>query len=152
MIPIRQLTEPHEATIWRRLSLAAIRQHPDAFVTTYAEEASIPLAQFEKEITTRNVLVTDDEAGLAVLTVDGTVGHVSSVYVQTDRRGRGYGEALMHELHTVALSKGCEKLQLYVFGDNTHAVDLYQRHHFTLVASEPYGDREDWLMTCQLPR
>lgn len=135
----------------RRLSLAAIRQHPEAFITTYAEEASIPLAQFENEMTTRTVLVTDDEAGLAVLTIDGAVGHVSSVYVQTDRWGQDYGDALMRELRAVALSKGCEKLQLYVFGDNTHAVNLYQRHRFTLVAAEPYEDREDWLMACQLP-
>lgn len=104
MIKIKRLVAPEDAVIWRELSLEAMRVHPDNFVTTYAEEASIPLAQFEQALSEKCVFVTEDHAGLIVLKVQDDIGTINSVYVRADARGKGYGDALLVQAKQAALA------------------------------------------------
>lgn len=151
MIKIKRLVAPEDAVIWRELSLEAMRVHPDNFVTAYAEEASIPLAQFEQALSEKCVFVTEDHAGLIVLKVQDDIGTINSVYVRAHARGKGYGDALLVQAKQAALALNLPAIQLYVFADNAPAVSLYQRQGFTLVKRADLDGREDWLMRCDLP-
>jgi RimJ/RimL family protein N-acetyltransferase len=56
---------------------------------------------------------------------------VGRILIDPDRRGVGWGDALVHAVLATAFNEfGIERLDLGVFSQNTPAVRLYQRHGF----------------------
>lgn len=139
---IRKLTKP-EADIWQTLAIEAIEKHPECFVTTLEEERAIPFSWFEEQIGVRHVFVAGENEGLAVLKLDGDVGYITSVYVQSAARGRGLADELLSALCTHAALEGCRQIALQVFDDNYPAVSIYKKHGFKLMSQAPFGDRTD---------
>ena len=135
------------AALWKKLSVEAIERHPDCFVTSADEERSLPLSWFEDRADTRIVLVAGEDAGLAVMTPDGTTGRINSVYVRAEHRGTGVADALLAETAVRAREIGLYTLSLQVFEDNAHAMSLYRRHDFEVAARDPWPERVDYLMT-----
>jgi ribosomal-protein-alanine N-acetyltransferase len=52
--------------------------------------------------------------------------HLARIIVDPSKRAMGYGRRLCEELIKMAGSKGCQKLSLNVYWDNTIALKLYE--------------------------
>ncbi|UCZ57445.1 GNAT family N-acetyltransferase/peptidase C39 family protein [Desulfurispirillum indicum] len=55
------------------------------------------------------------------------LARIYSIAVDPAWRGCGFGERLMQEAESLALSKGCSTLRLEVRTDNSRAIELYER-------------------------
>lgn len=150
MVAIRRLA-PDDAALWRSLSLEAIANHPEAFVTRHDEESAVPLTHYVDAIMAgTRVFVAGNEDGIAFLRVSSATGSIHGLYVRSAARSAGLADALMHTLKTAAREAGCSRIELGVFRDNEAAVSLYRKHGFTRQSSEPFGTRESWTMIAQL--
>lgn len=144
---IRALTAA-DAAEYFALRMRALREHPDAFRSSYEEEVLRPLAWTEER------LAGGDHRFFGAL-VDGrlvgTVGlsfehgaktrhhaKVIGMYVAREQGGRGIGRALIEECIAHARSiDALEALILTVTSSNTDAVRLYQRAGFVIYGVEP---------------
>jgi len=72
-------------------------------------------------------------------------GHVVSIAVDKEHRGRGIGRALMEEALAGLRRRGCKEAYLEVRVSNTPAINLYSRRGFKVVRRLPgyYKDGED---------
>ena len=52
------------------------------------------------------------------------------IFINEDRRGKGYGEEAMKELVNIAKKEGAKRVQLNVFGFNPVAKNLYPKMGF----------------------
>ena len=80
-------------------------------------------------------------------------GHVVSVAVVPEHRGKGLGKALMHEAMSGTASKKCDEIYLEVRVSNESAVKLYEHLGFIIKTKIRgyYRDGEDaYLMACEM--
>src|SRR5262245_20922938 len=61
---------------------------------------------------------------------------VFNIEVDPERRGRGYGRAMMLAAEEVLRSRGLTRLALNVFGDNATAIRLYESLGFRVTAQQ----------------
>lgn len=127
----------------RELSLAAIEENPDNFITTYDEEAARPETAYLDEIQNGWLFVADGDQGMIVLRPNGWV---HTAYVRPTARGRGVGDQLVLSVVSTAQQQRMARLALGVFEENRHAVALYLRHGFAITERKPYGARVDCVM------
>ncbi len=127
----------------RDVRLAALRDAPDAFASTYAREAAYTEERWRGWFHDRFgmfVAYVEDRAepaGLAgVLEKDGMADLVS-MWVRPGARGRGIGEALMSAAAGWASGRDHDTLYLWVAETNGPARRLYERCGFT-----PTGERQ----------
>jgi GNAT superfamily N-acetyltransferase len=127
----------------RDVRLAALRDAPDAFASTYAREAAYTEEQwrgwFHDRFGMFFAYVEDraEPAGLAgVLDRDDGAGLVS-MWVRPDARGHGVGEALVDAAAGWARTRGHGTMYLWVAEANEPARRLYERYGFT-----PTGERQ----------
>lgn len=143
---IRPLAVP-DAAAFQALRLCGLRESPEAFGSTYEEEAGVPLDQVAARLARGGedvVFGAVDSEGVLV----GVAGlrrdshrkarhraHVWGMYVAPEARGRGLGRALLEALiaHARTLA-GVERLTLSVVPGNQAARSLYLRLGFI-----PYG-------------
>jgi RimJ/RimL family protein N-acetyltransferase len=153
---IRRLA-PADADAYRPLRLRALREHPDAFTSSYEEEAVKPLSATEDR------LATDAECHTWGAFADGgLVGAVGllhearvknrhkatvvAMYVAPEHGGRGAGTALLaHLIGEARREPNLEQLVLTVTDTNATARTLYERAGFRSFGVEPrairVGDR-----------
>jgi ribosomal protein S18 acetylase RimI-like enzyme len=62
--------------------------------------------------------------------VDPAVGEVLAIYVDPDRQGRGFGQALMDTAVAELRAGGAGEIRLWVFAENTQARRFYERYGF----------------------
>ena len=127
----------------RDVRLAALRDAPDAFASTYEREAAYTEEQWRGWFSDRFAMFLAhlqdraEPAGLAgVFDRDDGAGLVS-MWVRPDARGRGVGEALMNAAAGWAKDRGHDAMYLWVAEANEPARRLYERYGFT-----PTGDRQ----------
>jgi len=84
------------------------------------------------------VLERDGEiAGYAILSVAAAEAHVLNLCVAPDYRSYGYGERLLDEILFRARSAAAREMFLEVRPSNKHALALYKKKGFYLVANRP---------------
>ncbi|MDA8443524.1 GNAT family N-acetyltransferase [Paracidovorax valerianellae] len=150
-LQLRPLT-PEDAAPFAALRLRGLRECPEAFSSSYDEEAATPLSDFERRL--------QPQAGRAVLgalqggTLIGTVGikredmrqlshkaFLWGVYVAPEARQQGVGRALLrYALQYAADPLGVRQVNLGVTASNTAAVELYRALGFVT-----YGVERDYL-------
>jgi ribosomal protein S18 acetylase RimI-like enzyme len=139
-----------DAAAWRTLRLRALKEEPEAFVITHAEESRRGLAdtraRFRRHGRER-VLLGAFEKGRLV----GCVGFwreeyekirhkavIWGMYVEPGQRGRGTGRALMEEaLRRIRGLRGVEQVNLAVWAGNGPARALYRSLGFRVIGREP---------------
>jgi ribosomal protein S18 acetylase RimI-like enzyme len=137
MVVVRAVT-PDDWQTLRDVRLAALREAPYAFGSTYAREAAFTEEQWRGRINDRSVTYfaylpdNPEPAGLAGVYVEDDVADVVSMWVRPSARGRGAGEALIEATADWAKARDHACLQLWVTESNTPARKLYDRCGFSL--------------------
>lgn len=133
----------------RDIRLAALRDAPDAFGSTYAEQAAFTKEQWLSRIAGNSTFLAyldegehqdgADPVGLAGgYQEEPGVVELISMWVGPRARGHGVGEALIDAVADWArTTTNAVTLHLWVTEDNKPAVRLYERCGFT-----PTGERQ----------
>jgi ribosomal protein S18 acetylase RimI-like enzyme len=153
-MPIVRLLPPHAAA-YRDLMLDAYARHPDAFTSSVAERAALPLAWWGARLSTADDAPEAVWAALDGDTLQGVAGlsferrekvrHKATLfgmYVRPACRGRGLGEQLLQAVLAAARARDdLQVVQLTVTQGNTPAVTLYESAGFVTYGCEPLAVR-----------
>jgi ribosomal protein S18 acetylase RimI-like enzyme len=137
MVVVREVTQEDWETL-RDVRLAALREAPYAFGSSYAREAPFTEEQWRGRINDRSVTFfaylpeSAEPAGLAGVYVPDGVADVVSMWVRPSARGRRVGEALIGATVDWAKARDHAALVLWVTESNTAARRLYDRCGFAL--------------------
>jgi GNAT superfamily N-acetyltransferase len=140
---IRPLTQS-DLPAYRPVRLAALRDHPEAFGSSYEEEQGDALETMGRLIAappgiTLGGFAADQLAGITSLTVSPRIklrhkGHITAVYVAPELRGTGLARGLLDGIIMHARAVGLLALTLCVTVGNEPARKLYLGAGF-----RPYG-------------
>ena len=149
-----RLLDSSDAEMYRELRLRSLREHPEAFLTTYETEKEKPIEHTRQNLrkTDRNFTLgcfTDNHELVGMVTFVRETnpkishrGNVYAMYVAPEYRKRRYGYALMSELIRQAEKcPGLEQIYLTVVSPNTAAKKLYESVGFTTYGTERNGLR-----------
>lgn len=150
---VRRLTVG-DAPAYRALRLRAFHDHPEAFTSSYEEEARKPLSYSEQRLGVTSpawywgAFVPDPHSAVGLLV--GSVGlereqrlknrhkaGVIGMYVTPEEARRGVGRALLDMLLAAARSTDLELLVLTVTRGNQGAEQLYLDAGFASYGMEP---------------
>jgi GNAT superfamily N-acetyltransferase len=138
MIVVRE-TIADEWQILREIRLAALRDAPDAFLSTYAEQVAFEETDWRRMICyggTFLAYIPDIDTTEPVGIVSGhhevsdTVELVS-MWVRPHARGLSVGEALVAAVIDWACARNATSVHLWVIETNKHARMLYERCGFS---------------------
>ena len=147
-LPVRRLV-PDDAPAHRALMLEAFARHPEAFTSTAAERAALPLEWWQARLApaSREVLFGafdgDRLAGTVGLALEqrARTRHKAllfGMYVAPDCRSRGLGGRLVDAVLAHArATPGVELVQLTVTERNVAALELYRSRGFVAWGIEP---------------
>jgi len=134
----------HAATMeeWhvlRDIRLEALREAPDAFLSTYAEQATSGESDWRRRISrgcTFFAYVSDVSDAEPVGLVGGFLGRPSTVelvslWVRPKARGQGVGDALVAAVVEWARANNATLVHLWLIEPNEHARALYERCGFS---------------------
>lgn len=147
---VRPLTvEDYDA--WRTIRLEALRDAPDAFLTTAAEEEARPTEDTHAFLAKGILYGTWDGLDLSGVmammpeTHDATRHRawIVAVYVRPDWRGRSAADQLLMHVIALARAQGIAQLELHVSEGNARAIGFYQRHGFEICGRLPRAMRRD---------
>ncbi|MEQ4208036.1 GNAT family N-acetyltransferase [Actinopolymorpha sp. B9G3] len=151
-VRVRRLT-PDDWRVLRDIRLAALRESPSAFGSTYSREAAFTESDWRGRLepeSTRSAtfgaaLAGSDRslAGLSGGFVDDPSAHtveLVSMWVSPNARGRRVGEVLVEPVLAWGRTVGAERLHLWVTEGNLAALRLYERCGFVRT-----GEREPLL-------
>lgn len=153
-----------DAEAFRELRLEGLRNHPEAFGSSWEEESERPLAWFAERLEQNTVLAgsSDDRRilGVAAFGIQQALktrhkGFLWGMYVRSEARGTGLAAALVGRLLSEA-REVVEEIQLVVVTTNEAAIRLYTRHGFkeygierrALKVADRYYD--ELLMACSV--
>jgi ribosomal protein S18 acetylase RimI-like enzyme len=155
---VRRLVET-DAAAYRELRLRALREHPDAFTSSFEEDELKPLDWARQRLAHRPeaphdfVLGAFAErmlVGILGLSVEPRrkirhIGEVFGMYVAPECAGRGVARLLLDACIARARETGLEQLRLTVTESNARAKSLYERAGFRAFGLErnavKVGDR-----------
>jgi ribosomal protein S18 acetylase RimI-like enzyme len=143
MVEVREIG-PDDWLIMREVRLAALRDAPYAFGSTYAREAQFTEAEWRRRASRRNSFLAclpglgTTPAGIAAGIEDGPGAfELVSMWVRPQARDRMVGSALITAVVDWARARGASALHLWVTENNKPARLLYERCEFT-----PTGERQ----------
>ena len=162
---VRVLTRA-DAAVFRELRLRALKEHADAFTSSYEEDVQKPLAATEQRIaggdgsTFWGAFVDGRLHGIVGLTREQRMkkshsADVIAMYVAPESGRRGVGRALLQAVIDHARSiAGMEQLVLTVTRSNHAAAELYRTTGFVTFGVEPraikvageYFDKEHMIL------
>jgi GNAT superfamily N-acetyltransferase len=137
MVVVRTATM-EEWQVLRDIRLDALRDAPNAFGSTYAEQAASAEADWRRRISRGGTFFAyaaeadgNEPAGLVggFQEKPGTVELVS-LWVRPQARGSGVGEALVAAVITWARARSATSVHLWLTDTNQHARILYERCGF----------------------
>ena len=146
---VRRLTES-DAAEYRELRLRALREHPDAFTSSFEEDQLKPIDWARQRLGHRPEAPHDFVlgafsggilVGILGLSVEPRkkvrhIGDVFGMYIAPEHAGRGAGKLLLHSCIARAREAGLEQLRLTVTDGNARARSLYERAGFRLFGLE----------------
>lgn len=147
---VRRLT-PADATLYRSLRLRALREHPDAFTSSYEDDREQPVEASAARLAGHafwGAYEASELVGMVGLERETRAKNrhkatVVGMYVAPQCAGQGVGRALLEALVAHARGQGIESLVLTVTDGNGHAQRLYERAGFRSFGVEPDAIRVD---------
>lgn len=149
---IRRLTIA-DAPAYRTLRLRGLREHPEAFTSSWEEDDGQPLAATEARLASPQQVLWGAFDGGALRGIVGLEllrrpkerhkAKVVGMYVPADAAGRGIGAALLQASLAHARQAGLSDLVLTVTEGNAAALRLYRQAGFEAFGTEPRAIRVD---------
>lgn len=148
-LTIRVLT-PNDWPLYKSVRLSALQDSPDAFGSTYRQEATFSDAEWQARLDLQAralnalplVAEMDGKAvGLAwglIHTADVETAHLYQMWTSPALRGKGIARSLLNGIKAWAAGRGCKHLMLAVTTSNEAAVGLYRASGFV-----PTGQLEE---------
>lgn len=147
MVVVRELTE-RDAKAFKALRLRALREHPEAYGSSFEEEEGAPLEQVVQHFTMPDSLAFGafdggQLVGIASLIRSSRIktrhrAMLTGMYVAPEARHRGVGLALMNAaLHCAKRQPGLEDVVLAVTVGNDSARRLYLKAGFVVYGVDP---------------
>lgn len=143
-------------TAWRALRLRALRDHPEAFGSSFDEESARPIdvvrARFDTPPDEGGIFGAHNESGqlIGMAGIMRETGRkmrhkafIWGMYVTPEARGQGVGEALLGATLAIARAWPVEQVTLMVVTANEGARRLYERLGFAVYGTEPRALRLD---------
>jgi GNAT superfamily N-acetyltransferase len=131
---IRRLA-PDEWQVFREVRLAALRDAPYAFGSTYERESVADERNWRERLANRTQLVAEIEGGVAGMAAgirsDESSAALISMWVAPPARGKGVGSRLVNAVLDWAEQEGYDSVSLWVTDGNVVAERLYERCGFT---------------------
>lgn len=152
MVDVRRLV-PADAAMYRVFRLRGLAEHPDAFTSSFDEDAKIPLDATKRRLAPDGpdavwgAFVGGELAGVLGLTVERRAknrhkAHVFGMYVPEEFGRQGIGRALLaHVIATARAVSHVEQLTLTVTRGNDRARGLYAAAGFATFGVEPRAIR-----------
>lgn len=143
-MPIRRLL-PSDAAAYQVLRLAALRECPSAFTSSYEEECGIALEDVAANLAVRHMFGAFEGAELAGMVGAGREaqlktrhkGYIRAMYVAPAHRGKGLGRQLMEQAFACAAAMpGVTQVTLAVTVGQDAALALYQSLGYTAYGHE----------------
>ena len=139
MVVVRE-TVAADLQALRDIRLEALRTAPTAFGSTYEQEALRGAEHWHNRIARGGTFLAflpgndmPDPAGLiGGYPEDPQTVELVSMFVRSNARGRGVGEALVATVLDWARTRNATAVRLWVTETNTHALALYERCGFAL--------------------
>lgn len=128
--------EPDEWLRYKNIRLASLKDSPDAFGSVYAEVVSRPDESWKdqvSELPTFVAVLNHQDVGTVRFAKDDQGQNACwliSMWVHSDCRGKGIGDALIQALLKCARDEGYTKMFLDVGDFNLAATKLYERNGF----------------------
>jgi GNAT superfamily N-acetyltransferase len=131
-----------EAEIYKRLRLAALKDSPEAFSTTYESALARTAASWSAQVeeaaqgNDRGIFLAfcDHEAvGMAALYRDGDhpqTGEILQMWIASPYRSQGIGKQLLDTIVDWARACRFEELKAQVTGLNQRAIPFYENYGF----------------------
>jgi ribosomal protein S18 acetylase RimI-like enzyme len=146
---VRRLTAG-DAALFRELRFDALRSAPDAFSSTYEEEAGRSVEDFADTARLGQifaVFVDDTPAGIASLRImekrkTRHRAEIWGMFVRENYRGTGAASALLDGVLAAATDL-VRQVELNVVADNGAAVAFYRRHGFSETGRVPDAAKTD---------
>ena len=147
MITLRQLAK-EDATSYRRVRLLGLKEFPDAFSSSDAQEEKLSLDDFGRRLEPTPVhwvigaFQSEELVGVIGFMRDGAdklchKGFIWGAYVVPPFRGRGVGRALLKEALTrIDAIPGLRSVRLAVGASNEVALHLYEKCGFIRYGEE----------------
>jgi GNAT superfamily N-acetyltransferase len=138
VIVVRAATVEHWQTL-RGIRLAALQDAPDAFLSTYAEQAASVEADWRRRIS-RGCTFFAYVSEVIGTEPDGLVGgfedkagtvELVSLWVRPQARGQSVGEALVSAVVEWAKTRNATSVHLWLMETNQYARALYERCGFS---------------------
>lgn len=134
-----------DALLYRSLRLRALREHPDAFTSSYAEDREQPVEAAAQRLAAHAFWGAYHHAELygfvglerETRAKNRHKGTVMGLYVAPEVAGQGVARALLEALVRHARANGLESLVLTVTEGNTRARHLYEAAGFRSFGVEP---------------
>ena len=136
---------PADATLVRSLRLRALREHPDAFTSSYEQDRDLPVEATSQRLSAHPFWGAYHHAELcgfvglerALRTKCRHKATVMGMYVAPEAGGQGVGRKLLDALVAHARINGVESLVLTVTDGNDRALRLYASAGFRSFGIEP---------------
>lgn len=140
---VRRLS-PADCHDYRTIRLRALETEPQAFGSVYDVEALRPIEAFAERLATAVVFGAYQDSRIVGMAgfkresglKDAHKAFVWGVFVESDYRKMGVGQALISALIVVARAE-VEQLTLAVISENKTAISLYERNGFQIYGVEP---------------
>jgi GNAT superfamily N-acetyltransferase len=144
MVLVRETTA-EEWKVLRDIRLEALQDAPEAFGSTYADQAALEEADWRRAISrggTFLAYVREENTAKPAGLVSGDLEHpntvqLMSMWVRPQARGDGVGEALIDAVINWAKARNAASVHLWVIETNKYARMLYDRCGFS-----PTGERQ----------
>jgi GNAT superfamily N-acetyltransferase len=143
MVVVREVVGPDEWEILRDVRLAALREAPSAFGSSYARESAFTEEQWCRRTSQRHGVTyfaylpnAQEPAGLVGVYVEEGLPDVVSMWVRPAARRNGVGEALISAAADWAEARGHHAVFLWVTESNLPARRLYERCGFALTGEQ----------------
>jgi len=162
-MPVRILTSA-DAVAFRELRLRALKEHPEAFPSSYEEDVGKPLSCTEQRIAGGGnvfwgAFIDGEIRGMMGLVPEPRAkvrhsGDIVAMYVAPELGRRGLARALLQAAVDYARNEGLEQLVLTVTRTNQAATKLYKSAGFVTFGLEPraikvageYFDKEHMIL------
>lgn len=137
--------EPEDWLLYKHTRMNALKESPDAFVSTYESALTIPdqdwrvrIENVDRENNFPMAAYVDDViAGMAWVKTEGDTAHLYQMWVSPEFRGLGVGSTLLKSALDWAATRKASVLQLGVTSGDSPATRMYESAGFT-----PTGDLE----------